>query len=144
MHFGLRNAPVIFQYMENDIFGDFSDVFTIMYQDNIFIYSKTQEEHNVHVCQVLQRLQEYGLYAKLEKCKFDENQVENVRYVVSHEGISMVPFKIKKVLDWQTSRSICDVQCFLGFAYFYRKFIKNYLKIMMSLTELTQKNKPFT
>jgi hypothetical protein len=144
MPFGLTNAPAVFQHMANDIFRDFLDIFTIVYLDDILIYSKTQEEHDVHVCQVLQRLREYGLYAKLEKCKFDENQVEFLGYVVSHEGISMDPFKIQTVLDWQTPCSLRDVQCFLGFANFYRKFIKNYSKIVMPLTELTQKNKPFT
>ena len=51
--------------MANDIFRDFLDIFTIIYLDDILIFSKTQEEHDEHVRQVLRRLQEYGLYAKL-------------------------------------------------------------------------------
>jgi hypothetical protein len=144
MPFGLTNAPAVFQHMANDIFRDFLDIFTIVYLDDILIYSKTQEEHDNHVRQVLQRLQEYGLYAKLEKCSFDRNQVEFLGYVVSQEGICMDPAKIQTILDWQTPCSVRDVQCFLGFANFYRKFIKNYSKIVMPLTELTQKNKRFT
>ena len=49
MPFGLTNAPVVFQYMANDIFRDFLDIFTIVYLDDILIYSKTQEEHDKHV-----------------------------------------------------------------------------------------------
>jgi hypothetical protein len=75
MPFGLKNAPEVFQHMANDIFRDFLDICTIEYLDDILIYSKTQEEHDVYVFQFLQRLREYGLYAKLDKCKFDENQV---------------------------------------------------------------------
>ena len=66
MSFGLNNALTVFQHMANDIFWDFLDIFLIIYLDNLLIYSKTQEEHNAHVRQVLQRLREYGLYAKLE------------------------------------------------------------------------------
>ena len=51
--------------------------------------------------------------------------------------------KVQTVLDWQTPLSVRDVQCFLGFANFYRKFIKDYSNIVLPLTELTQKNRPF-
>ena len=143
MPFGLTNAPTVFQHMANDIFRDFLDIFIIVYLDDILIYSKTQEEHDIHVRQALERLREYGLYAKLEKCSFDQRQVEFLGYVVSSNGISMDRAKVQTVLDWQTPLSVRDVQCFLGFANFYRKFIKDYSKIVLPLTELTQKNRPF-
>ena len=129
--------------MENDILRDFLDIFTIVYLDDILIYSKTKEEHDMHVHQVLLRLQQHRLYAKLEKCTFDENHVEFLGYVISYNGISMDPSKVQAVVDWQTPCSVRDVQCFLGFANFYRKFIQNYSKIVMPLTELTQKNMTF-
>jgi hypothetical protein len=50
MPFGLNNASAIFQHMNNDIFRDFLDVFVIVYSDDILIYSKTQEEHEIVVC----------------------------------------------------------------------------------------------
>ena len=143
MPFGLTNAPAVFQHMANDIFRDFLDIFTIIYLDDILIFSKTQEEHDEHVRQVLRRLQEYGLYAKLEKCSFDLNQVEFLGYIVSSEGISMDPAKVQTILEWRTPQSVRDVQCFLGFANFYRKFIRNYSKKVLPLTQLTHKNQPF-
>jgi hypothetical protein len=128
--------------MANDIFREFLDVFTIVYLDGMLIYSKTQAEHDMHVRQVVQQLRKYGLYVKLEKCTFDQHQVEFLGYVIS-QGISMDPTKVQIVLDWQTPTSIRDVQCFLGFANFYRQFIKNYSKIVMPLTELTRINRKF-
>ena len=103
------NAPAVFQHMANDIFRDFLDIFTIVYLDDILIYSKTQEEHDGHVLQVLQRLREYGLYAKLEKCTFDEDHVNFLGYVISEDGISMDPSKVQTILNWQTPSSVCDV-----------------------------------
>ena len=47
---------------------------------------------------VLKRLREHGLYANLEKCSFDCNQVEFLGYVISSEGISMDPTKVQTVL----------------------------------------------
>jgi hypothetical protein len=49
MPFGLTNEPAIFQHMANDIFRSFLDVFTIVYLDDILIYSTIQEEHHLHV-----------------------------------------------------------------------------------------------
>ena len=134
MPFGLTNAPAVFQHMENDIFREFLDVFTIVYLDDILIYSKTQGEHDMHVRQVLERFHEYGLYAKLEKCTFDQDHVEFLGYMVSEEGISMDPSTVQTILDWQTPTSVRDVQCFLGFANFYCKFIKSYSKIVVPRT----------
>ena len=87
MPFGLTNAHAVFQHMANDIFRDFLDIFLIIYLDDLFIYSKTQEEHNAHVWQVLQWLREYGFYVKLEKCNFNCKQVEFLGYIVSFEGL---------------------------------------------------------
>ena len=128
--------------MANDIFRDFLDIFTIIYLDDILIFSKTQEEHDEHVCQVLRRLQEYGLY-ELEKFSFDLNRVEFFGYIVSSEGISMDPANVQTILELRTPQSVRDVQCFLGFANFYRKFIRNYSKKVLPLTQLIHKNQPF-
>ena len=71
MPFGLTNAPAVFQHMANNDFRDFLDRFVIIYLDDILIYSRTLEEHERHVRQVLEHLQQFGLYAKLEKCTFN-------------------------------------------------------------------------
>jgi hypothetical protein len=143
MPFGLTNAPAVFQHMANDIFRDLLDDCLIIYLDDLLVYSKTQEEHDSHVLLVLKRLREHGLYAKLEKCSFGCNQVEFLGYIISSEGISMDPAKVRTVVEWQTPRSVRDVQCFLGFANFYRKFIQDYSKIVLPLTQLTRKGQPF-
>ena len=143
MPFGLTNAPAVFQHMANDIFRDFLDIFLIIYLDDLLIYSKTQGEHDIHVRQVLERLRKYGLYAKLEKCSFDCKQVEFLGYTISSQGVFMDPAKVQTILEWKPPCSVRDVQCFLGFANFYRKFIHNYSSIVLPLTQLTKKNQAF-
>ena len=140
MPFGLTNAAAVFQHMANDIFRDFLDIFLIIYLDDLLIYSKIQEEHDIHVRKVLECLRKYGLYAKLVKCSFDCKQVEFLGYNISSKGIFMDPTKVQKILEWQQPHSVRDIQCFLGFANFYCRFIWNYSKIVLRLTQLTKKH----
>ena len=80
--------------MANDIIQD------NIYLDNILIFSRTHEEHDSYVRLVLKRLQEHGLYAKLEKCSFDCKQLEFLGYAISSEGIeSMDPAKVQTMLE---------------------------------------------
>ena len=73
------NASTIFQHITNDIFCEVLDIFTIIYLDDILIYSKTQEEHNVYACHVLQRFWEY---VQIEKFRFAKNQVQGLRHMI--------------------------------------------------------------
>ena len=143
MPFGLTNAPAVFQHLMNDIFRDYLDQFVIIYLDDILIFSANPDAHDHHVRLVLQRLRQHGLYAKLEKCQFDADSVEFLGYIISTQGISMDPKKLETVLNWETPANVTDVQRFLGFANFYRRFIQNYSKITTPLTALTRKQRPF-
>ena len=67
--FSLRNAPATFMCLMNGIFNKYLDQFVLIFIDDIFIYSKIEEEHQLHLRTVLQTLREHQLYAKLEKCE---------------------------------------------------------------------------
>jgi hypothetical protein len=93
---------------------------------------------------VLERLRQFKLYAKLEKCLFDQTQVEFLGYLVSPQGISMDPSKVDTLLSWAQPKSVHDVQSFLGFANFYCIFINHFSSITIPLNQLTHKtSKPF-
>ncbi len=120
------------------------DECVVVYLDDILIFSKNQEDHDKHVRLVLATLREHGLYAKLEKCEFDKSSVAFLGYVISLDGIFMDKSKVETIQCWATPSSIKDVQCFLGFANFYHRFIKGYSKITPPLIALTCKDKPFS
>ena len=141
MPFGLTNAPAIFQHLMNDVFREFLDDFVICYLDDILIFSKNEEDHEKYVWLVLEKLRNAGLYAKLEKCVFHQSQVEFLGFIISGEGLFMDPKKIQTVFEWKRPTTVRDVQCFLGFANFYRIFIQDYSKIAARLTRLTCKDK---
>jgi hypothetical protein len=119
MPFGLTNAPAIFQHLMNNVFREISDDFVVCYLDDILVFSKNEKEHINHVWLVLKKLRTARLYAKLEKCVFHQPQVEFLGYIISGEGLSMDPQKIRIVIEWKKPATIREVQCFLGFANFY-------------------------
>jgi hypothetical protein len=68
--FGPSNAPVVFMFLMNGVFRDYLDKFVIVFLDDILVYSKSEEEHEQHLRQVLQVLRGHQMYAKLSKCSF--------------------------------------------------------------------------
>lgn len=143
MPFGLTNGPASFQHYINDALREYLDIFCTAYLDDILIYSNSLKEHKHHVRQVLQRLREFGLQADISKCEFHVQEVKYLGLIVSTEGIKMDPGKVAAVADWPQPRNVKDVQSFLGFANFYRRFIKDFAKKALSLTKLTRKGIPF-
>jgi hypothetical protein len=143
MPFGLSNAPAAFQRFMNDTFSDMIDVSVIVYLDDILIYSTDLASHKKHVKEVLRRLRKAGLYARADKCEFHVDRVEYLGYILSPDGLFMAADKVQTIRDWPEPRKIKDVQSFLGFANFYRRFIYNYSDIVVPLTRLTHKGIPF-
>lgn len=140
MPFGLANAPASFQNMMNDIFKDLIDRGLVIYMDDLFMYSKTLEEHEKLVLEVLKRLKENGLVAAIDKCLFHQPKAEFLGHIISSKGVEMSDDKIKAIKEWQRPQKLKDVQSFMGFANFYRRFIKDFSKICKPITDTT-KNK---
>lgn len=139
MPYGLTNAPANFQFFINRVLADLIDIKCTVYLDDILVFSKTQDEHDQTVREILTRLRADGLYANPAKCEFDKSAVEYLGYIVSADGISMNPKKLSTINDWPVPASIKQVQSFVGFANFYRRFIHQYAKIVKPLQDLTHK-----
>uniref|UniRef100_A0A8C6Q666 Gypsy retrotransposon integrase-like protein 1 n=2 Tax=Nothobranchius TaxID=28779 RepID=A0A8C6Q666_NOTFU len=143
MPFGLTNAPAVFQSLVNSVLGDYLNQFVTVYLDDILIFSKSPTEHRQHVRAVLQRLLENRLYVKAEKCEFHVPSVKFLGFILESGRLKTDPDKIQSVLSWPTPTTRKQLQRFLGFANFYRRFIKNYSQTAAPLTQLTSINKPF-
>lgn len=143
MPFGLTNAPATCQRLLNNTLIVYLDVCCICYLDDILVYSKDLAQHRRDVTNVLTALGEAKLRLKPEKCEFHKKEVTFLGYVVSTTGIKMDPAKVETVLKWQAPTKVKEVQSFLGFANFYRRFIRGYSAIAAPLTALTRKDKEF-
>lgn len=140
--FGLANAPSTFQKYVNWTLRDFLDEFASAYLDDILIFSDgSLTQHREHVRKVLGRLREAGLQIDIDKCEFEVQSTKYLGYIVEAEkGIRMDPDKINAVLDWESPTTVKGVRGFLGFANFYRRFIRDFAKITRPLTDLTRKD----
>ncbi|KAJ1593381.1 hypothetical protein NDA12_001126 [Ustilago hordei] len=138
MPFGLANAPAHFQSFINDIFRDIIGIYVVVYLDDFLIFSDTEEAHVKHVTKVLTRLRSNRLFAKLSKCEFHTKTVEFLGYIIKPTGIEMDPEKVRTVKEWPMPESIHDIQRFLGFANFYRRFIAHFARIAKPLTSLVK------
>ncbi|QRW24236.1 Retrotransposable element Tf2 protein [Rhizoctonia solani] len=143
MTFGLTNAPAAFQHFMNKLFKDLLDVCVIIYLDDILIYSKDNASHTRHVHEVLRRLMENQLFCKASKCTFHVTSVEYLGIIVSDKGFSLDKLKIQAVQEWPTPTKIKEVQSFLGFANFLRRFIANFSHMARPLHNLVKKDTPW-
>ncbi|GJY84313.1 putative nucleotidyltransferase, ribonuclease H, partial [Tanacetum coccineum] len=143
MPFGLTNAPAVFMDLMNRVCKPYLDKFVIVFIDDILIYSKTKEDHEVHLGLVLELLRKEKLYAKFSKCEFWLQEVHFLGHVVNQNGIHVDPSKIEAVKNWKTPTTPSEIRSFLGLAGYYRRFIANFSKIAKPLTSLTQKNQKY-
>ncbi|CCO33098.1 Retrotransposable element Tf2 155 kDa protein type 3 [Rhizoctonia solani AG-1 IB] len=139
MTFGLTNAPAAFQYFMNNLFQDLLDVYVIIYLDNILIFSKNEIEHEAHVHKVLQQLETAQLFCKGSKCEFHRTWVEYLGVIVSDQGFSLDFLKIQAVQEWPVPATVKQVQSFLGFANFLRRFVANFSHMAQPLHNLVKK-----
>jgi len=144
MPMGLTNAPATFQHFMNDIFQDMSDIFVVVYLDDILIYSDSEEAHHDHVRLVLTRLQQHNLHVKPEKSLFHTYSIEFLGFMVSPTGIAMDVAKTEAISNWPTPSNVKQIQLFIGFANFYRQFIINFSETVTPLTRLTRKDAKFS
>ena len=135
--FGLTNAPAVFQNLVNDVLRDMLNRFVFVYLDDILIFSNSLSEHVRHVHSVLQRLLENRLFVKAEKCQFHQETISFLGYVISPGTIQMDRQKVEAVLEWPPPSTRKELQSFLGFANFYRRFIRDYGSLAAPLTALT-------
>ncbi|XP_051515080.1 uncharacterized protein LOC127418541 [Myxocyprinus asiaticus] len=110
----------------------------LLYIDDVLIYSSSLDEHIQHVGVVLNRLIQHQLYAKMEKCEFHQSTISFLGYVISSEGVSMDSSKVQAILQWPLPVSVKELQPFLGFANFYRLFIRGYSSVAAPFTSLLQ------
>ncbi len=124
MPFGLTNAPATFQDYINNILAKKLIVLVIVYLDDIVIYTENQgKEHVQAIWWLLDQLRKHSLYANLKKCRFYQDEVRFLGYIISHQGIWIEEKQIKAIRDWPEPQLVCDIQVFLGFANFYWQFI---------------------
>jgi len=128
--------------MINDIFRTLiAKEVIVVYLDNIFVFTKTEEEHEKAVWRVLETLAEHKLFLCLKKYEFQQKQIKYLGLVIAENKVPMDSVKITRVCNWPTLENQTDIQAFIGFINFYRRFIQDFSTIVKPLFNLTRSNK---
>ncbi len=143
LSFELINDSVSFQQYMNDVLWNFLNDFCQVYLNDILIYSKTQQKHQQHVKMILDHLWEANLQVNIQKCKFNVEETVFLKIIVSEQSLCMNSIKVKVIVNWATLINLKEVQSFVKFVNFYRYFIKDFLKLVKSFTQLTRKDTSF-
>ena len=143
MPFGLCCAPSTFQRYMSHVLSEYMWRFTLCYIDDLIIYSKTMEEHIVHLRLIFKKIAEHQLRLNPDKCTFASDSVVYLGHVISSEGVSPDPDKTASIENFPRPRRLRDVRSFLGLTSFYRKFVKGYSKIAKAMNTLLKKGQPF-
>ncbi|MGH0176852.1 UNVERIFIED_CONTAM: hypothetical protein FKN15_073716 [Acipenser sinensis] len=136
MPFGLCNAPATFQRLMERLFGDQSCQSLLLYLDDVVVFSSTVEQHLGRLEMVLSHLRHQGLKANLSKCCFFRTKVKYLGHLVSREGVATDPEKITVVAEWKRPRSLVELQSFLGFCSYYRRFVEGFAKLAAPLHQV--------
>lgn len=139
-HYEYPNAPSTFQALMNRILQPFLRKFALVFFDDILIYSADEDSHKDHLRKVLQVLRDNQLVANRKKCTFGQHQLEYLGHLISKEGVSADPNKIRDILKWPEPKDVKSLRGFLGPTWCYRKCVKNYSKIAWPLAQQLKKD----
>lgn len=137
MPFVFTNSLATFQSYINRALSDLLDICCVVYLDDILTFSQNEEDHVRHVQMVLARLRQYRQYCKLSKYAFHTQRVSFLAFIITPGRVQMED-RIQTVRGWPEPRSVKDIQVFLGFANFYRRFIEGYSCTTVPLSYLTK------
>jgi hypothetical protein len=121
----------------------------MVYMDDIAVHTKWElnkteeqhlERHRRLVREMLMILQQNDLYLNIDKCQFEQTEVNYLGVCVGGKKIRMEEAKVEKVKDWKPPRNAMEVRRFLGFMGYYRYFIKGYSQIARPLLDLTKQS----
>ena len=143
--FGLSNAPATFQRLMDLVLAGLQWSECLVYLDDVIVLGRSFEEHLKNLQSVLQRLRQAGLRLKLSKCSFFQHQMKYLGHIISREGVATDPAKTQKVAHWPvpSSKREVHVQQFLGFAGYYRRFIREFAPTARPLHRLTERTATF-
>ena len=141
--FGLCNGPATFQRLMNILLAGVQWHDCLVYLDDIIVLGRSFGEHLQNLAKVFQRLRQANLKLQVKKCVFGRDTVKFLGHIISSKGISTDPEKVARVSQWPVPINKLELQQFLGFVNYYRRFIKDCASISKPLYQLTEHTRQF-
>lgn len=143
MHFGLCNAPAVFQRFMNNVLAPVLDITATNYLDNTLSFAKEVIPHIKTNRTILSQFRKHQLFCRAKKCEFHVKETEWLGVHVNENRFRMDQWKTEAITEWKVPKNVTDVRSFLGFVNFYRRFIKDFAKMARPLHDLEKKDTVF-
>jgi hypothetical protein len=143
MTLGLCNAPSTYTRLMDLVLHGINYKYCLVYLDDTIIFSKTFDEHLVHVGEVLDRIKKANLKLRPEKCIFASDTVKYLGYVVTSRGITPDHDKVVTISEMKFPKSAKGMIRFLGVVNFYRDFIVRFSNTASVLYKMAQSEAKF-
>lgn len=134
MPFGLKGGPATFQRVMDHILRDLIGKNCLVYMDDIIIFSTSLQEHVESLEKVLKALTKFNMKIQLDKSEFLKRETAFLGHVVTPMGVKANPEKIRAIENWPLPKNETELRGFLGIIGYYRRFIKDFAKIVKPLT----------
>lgn len=121
--YGLANAPAIFQRSMETLLAGIEGV--SCWLDDVCITGPTKAMHLARLKEVLSRLRDAGLKLHKGKCKFFQDAVTYLGYVISKDGLRTCPKKVEAIINAPRPENVLGLKRFLGMINYYRNFLPN-------------------
>lgn len=140
--FGLNVSAEVFQKKVLEVFGDMPGVICI--HDDIIVHGKSEDEHNKHLKQVLQRC--YNYEVKLNAGKFDyaKSEINFMGHIISKDGIKTDPEKVKAISEYPTPKCLEELRRFLGMVNYVARYMPSLSHVLHPLHNLMRKDTQWT
>jgi hypothetical protein len=138
---GLMNAGATFQRAMDIAFVSERDKFVVIYLDDLTIFSKSDEDHLIHLKQMFEKCHKFGLSLNPKKSHFAMQEGKLLGHIVSRDGIKINPKRVEAIDTINITRNVKEIQSFLGNINFLRRFIPNFAEIVKMITNMLKKNK---
>ena len=130
MLFGLMNAGATFQRAMDIAFVSERDKFVVIYLDDLTVFSKSDEDHMIHLKQTFEKCRRFGLSLNPKKSHFAMQEGKLLGHIVSRDGIKIDPKRVEAIDTIAIPRNVKEIQSFLGKINFLRRFIPNFVEML--------------
>ena len=143
MPFGLVKAPRTFQRLMDKVIQGLEYETALCYIDDVIVFGRTVEETMNRLMVIFDRLRSANLKLKAKKCILFAKKVKFLGHVISSEGVSTDPDKVKDVVSWHAPRTVRQIRSFMGMVNYYGRYIRNLQGIAHPLHVVTKRNARF-
>ena len=140
MPFGLMNEGATFQRAMDIAFVGERDRFVVIYLDDITIFSRSNEDHLVHLKQIFSKCRKYGLSLNPKNFFFVVEEGKLLGHIVSEKGICIDPSRVEAIQTINLRRNKKELQSFLGKINFLRWFVPNFVELVKHITCMLKKD----